>query len=348
MPSDKLISIIVPVYNVENYLCECLDSLIGQTYPNIEIVCVNDGSTDQSGAILESYASKDNRIKIISQTNAGLSEARNSGLKHASGDYIMFVDSDDWVDLNVCEKAIEENVDVVFWSYYREYDNKSLKTQLYGDEKLYWDEKTISQLHKRMVGLSGIELRNPAQTDSLITLWGKLYKRVVLEGIEFVDTDLIGSEDTLFSISVFFYVKTAAYLPNLHYHYRKTNQSSFTSRKYKKDHVHKWRELYRRIAFLLDEYGADDTFYKALENRRALGIIQLGMMISSDTTMSISQKVKELRQIMSADDYKTAIKQIPISNMPLHWKLFFVIAKLKAYHLLVLLLAIMNGLRSKY
>lgn len=101
------ISIIVPVYNVEEYLPKCLDSLITQTYPDIKIVCVNDGATDNSKKILQEYAKKDARIKVISQTNAGLSAARNTGLKHVDTEYVMFCDSDDYYDKQMCKKMLE-------------------------------------------------------------------------------------------------------------------------------------------------------------------------------------------------------------------------------------------------
>ena len=97
------ISIIVPVYNTEPYLEQCLDSIINQTLEDIEIICVNDGSTDNSLSVLEEYASKDNRIKIINQENEGPGFARNNGLKSVNGEYVLFVDSDDWIELNTCE-----------------------------------------------------------------------------------------------------------------------------------------------------------------------------------------------------------------------------------------------------
>lgn len=113
-----LISVIIPVYNVEKYLGRCLDSIINQTYNNLEIICINDGSTDSSLEILRSYGAREPRIKIISQDNQGLSEARNVGLKIASGEYISFIDSDDWIDgyyyESMVAKIYSSNADIVF------------------------------------------------------------------------------------------------------------------------------------------------------------------------------------------------------------------------------------------
>ena len=99
------ISVIIPVYNVEPYLRECLDSVVNQTFRDIEIICINDGSTDDSPSILEEYAAKDNRIAVLHQANAGLSSARNKGLDNAKGEYILFIDSDDSINLSTIEKS---------------------------------------------------------------------------------------------------------------------------------------------------------------------------------------------------------------------------------------------------
>jgi glycosyltransferase involved in cell wall biosynthesis len=104
MSENRLISVVVPVYNVEAYLAACLDSLLAQTRAPLEIVCVNDGSTDQSGKILDQYAEKDPRIRVIAQENGGLAHARNTGLEQARGEYVAFVDSDDTVSADFLEK----------------------------------------------------------------------------------------------------------------------------------------------------------------------------------------------------------------------------------------------------
>ncbi|MGT2960654.1 glycosyltransferase family 2 protein [Streptococcus caballi] len=102
-----LISVIIPIYNVENYLARCLDSVVNQTYANLEIILVNDGTPDGSVAIAEAYQEKDRRIKLIHQENAGLSEARNTGVAAATGDYIAFLDSDDWLELDAYEYLLQ-------------------------------------------------------------------------------------------------------------------------------------------------------------------------------------------------------------------------------------------------
>ena len=133
------VSIIVPVYNVEKYLERCLDSLINQTFKDIEIICIDDGSIDNSGKILDEYAAKDSRIKVIHQNNAGLSVTRNNGMKIASGNYINFVDSDDWIDLNFIEKlydaAKRNNADIAAASIIRKRQNSEKYRVHYTEEK---------------------------------------------------------------------------------------------------------------------------------------------------------------------------------------------------------------------
>ncbi len=126
------VSIIVPVYNVEKYLPKCLDSLLGQTFNDIEIICVDDGSTDGSGEILGVYAQRDSRIKIVTKENGGLFSARHEGMKYINGKYVIFVDSDDWVSESLVEKSLEaasdENTDVVVFGAFsvREKDGKTV------------------------------------------------------------------------------------------------------------------------------------------------------------------------------------------------------------------------------
>ena len=123
------ISIVVPVYNVEEYLEECIESIIKQSYPNIQIILVDDGSTDSSGLICDKYAQNDSRIEVIHQNNAGVVEARKAGLKRTIGEYVGFVDGDDYIDENMYERlleyALQENVDIVHTGYWYETGKQS-------------------------------------------------------------------------------------------------------------------------------------------------------------------------------------------------------------------------------
>ncbi len=119
MENQALISVIIPVYNVEDYLRECIDSVLCQTYHNFEIILVNDGSTDSSGEICDEYVEKDERVTVIHQKNGGLSVARNTGLSEANGEYVYFLDSDDYIEKNALETLLviaqKDNSDIVFF-----------------------------------------------------------------------------------------------------------------------------------------------------------------------------------------------------------------------------------------
>src|SRR5699024_4494271 len=128
---SDLISVIVPVYNVEKYVRRCIDSICGQTYSNLEIILIDDGSTDSSGKICDEMAAKDGRISVIHQENKGLSQARNAGLDQAKGEYIAFVDSDDYLSLNMYEcllKSLKENnADVVRCAIKNVYEGENIE-----------------------------------------------------------------------------------------------------------------------------------------------------------------------------------------------------------------------------
>ena len=127
----NLVSIIVPVYNAEKYLKKSIKSITSQTYKNIEIICIDDGSNDKSLEILHKFAGEDQRIRIIYKKNEGVSLARNTGLESAKGDFVLFVDSDDWIEKNLCETLLfymeKKELDVVMCSYIREKGSESQK-----------------------------------------------------------------------------------------------------------------------------------------------------------------------------------------------------------------------------
>jgi glycosyltransferase involved in cell wall biosynthesis/exopolysaccharide biosynthesis predicted pyruvyltransferase EpsI len=174
--ADPLISIIVPVYNVEKYLRRCLDSIITQTLRNIEIICVNDGTKDNSVLILDEYAAKDERIKIIHKENGGLSSARNEGIKYATADYIGFVDSDDWVEPDTYELAykamMRNNVDLVCW-----YAQIEIEDGLSFDD----NEMRTTRDYYKINNTGYFIVSDDTFLNCAVTAWNKLYKRDIIE-----------------------------------------------------------------------------------------------------------------------------------------------------------------------
>lgn len=300
--------------------------------------------------IIQKFVLADNRVKVISQKNQGLSGARNTGMNNANGDYIMFIDSDDWIEIDTCEKAINAsekyNADVVFWPYIKEFSDLQKDNYLFDKTEIIWSEKNINQLSRRMVGLVGDELANPQSIDNLVTAWGKLYKKSVIGDVRFTDTKIIGTEDALFNIEVFLGINSAVYIPDLLSHYRKDNESSLTHN-YKKKLVSRWREMYSRIKFLLDRNDMSREYYDALKNRICFGLIGLGINLAEDKKMSFKEKKKEIYNILSMKHYQIALKDLDFSYLPIQWKVFFKLAKNNNALLLLWLLKIMDYLRKK-
>ncbi len=202
------VSVIVPVYNVEKYLKRCLDSLINQTLSDIDIICINDGSKDSSLQILEQYAQKDSRIVIYNQENSGLSVARNTGLEHASGEYIGFVDSDDWVDLDFYEKlynsAKNNNADIAVADFIREHSNKKPKRLKLKEEKIYTtpeDKFMICKVHREGC------------------VWNKIYRTEFIKSINLKFVPKMYYEDRDFTIRSLYFSKKLVTTPNTYYRY---------------------------------------------------------------------------------------------------------------------------------
>ena len=215
------ITVIVPVYNVENYLNKCLDSIITQTYKNIEIIVVNDGSTDASGEICKEFAEIDHRIIYIEQENAGLSAVRNTGLEIMSGDYVTFVDSDDWIEQAYLEtlykKIVEYQADIAVGNYYSFNESEGMfYFHILGDsyyEKVYDNVSIFENLYDSQ------EMKSFA----LISAWGKLYKAGLFEQLRF-DIGKLG-EDGYLNQKIYLLAEKIVYIHKGIYSYRIRNNS---------------------------------------------------------------------------------------------------------------------------
>lgn len=349
---EPVISIIIPIYNTESYLQKCLDSIVCQSYSKVEIICVDDESTDHSWKILQSYAVKDARFNIFRKKNEGVSAARNYGLKKATGDYLMFVDSDDWIDKETCEQAInamkEYNADVVMWSYIRELSGESRPKLILNQNRIFEGKEVKTELHRRMYGILGEELKNPENADALCTVWGKLYRRDIIEKnqIQFFDIRKIGTyEDGLFNVEVFRHVDKAVFINQYLYHYRRDNDMSITS-KYDKNMKDKRNVLFDHLEQSIKEECLSSEYEQALNNRIVLSLIDLGIN-EMNCPNSWNKKNTGIRNIILSERYQSAINMFDYEYLPMHWKCFFKLASIKCSLGVVGLLWIIQIIRRR-
>lgn len=279
MENLPLISVIVPIYNVEAYLPRCLDSIIGQTYKNLEILLIDDGSPDSCPQICDQYAQKDARIKVIHQENKGLPGARNKGMDLMKGDFFIFVDADDWVSTDFCEKLYQQqrqtNADMVTCSYYRVSDTHTLEQPLAD------------------IDFSGY--LQPAQFLFILLkhkipfAWNKLYRRSWTKNIRF-DLRYSIVEDWYFTSSL---AKQGGIFAQisipLYFYYQRPNSMLRTS------NSHQWYLALRMVLGLYNQFKTS----KFLPLRKEL----LGSLLSfagAFSLVALLEKPKNLDKIMRA------------------------------------------------
>lgn len=329
------VSIIIPVYNVENLLGRCLNSLMLQTLEDIEIIMINDGSTDRSAEILNEYAKKDKRIIVIEKENGGVSSARNEGIQIASGEYIGFVDPDDWIDVEMYDtmykEAVQSGADIVMCTYIREFGSHSKEKKFNLPEKVYYKGEEIKEnVMRRLIGPINEEMGNPEFLDAWGTVWSKLYRSEVIKenAIQFVDLSYIGTnEDSLFNIQAFYYTDNFVFLNEPFYHYWKTNAASVTSN-YKSELMNQWFNLYDIIEGFLKDKKLSGNFQLALNNRICLNTLGLGLnTISKSNRVSPLTKFNILSKILNDNRIKRSFKQLEMNYFPIVWKAFYFCVK---------------------
>ena len=336
------LSVIIPCYNVEKFVQKCVNSILAQKAFDLEVILVNDGSKDHTLEVLERLAEEDKRVKVINHENKGLSGARNTGIAYATGEYLMFVDADDWLENNTLEVVFKNfnQEDLFCFSYNRVFQNKILPRDLQLE-----GEFNASFIQRRIVGLVGEELSDPSQADSLVTVWGKIYKTEIIKNnkIAFVDTKIYGNEDAFFNIQYLEYAVNVKVINTPLYNYRKNNFTSYTSL-YKPYLFQQWKALYHKISEII---ANKEVAYKvALQNRIALSLIGLGIN-ESYSDAPFYAKAKKIAIILHDDSYQKAYQNLSMKYFPLHWKLYFYAAKYKYSSLVLLLATVMNYIINK-
>lgn len=258
--SNVKVSIIVPVYNIpENILRKCVESTIHQTMKEIEIILVDDGSTNNSGLICDEYSSEDNRIKVIHKKNEGLSAARNTGFENATGDWVTFLDSDDWIDEHTCEDTyklgVESDSDVVIFGTIQEFEHyKNPFKYHYVDGTVFEGEK-CKDLQCEILNFTG----------NIATAWAKLFRRSFLVDNELEHNAELrqGSEGIEFNIRVFEKVNRAYFTDHIYYHYI-YNPNSISAKHDEKNHyfvIKCFEEIKRQIGKSDNREKLEELFY---------------------------------------------------------------------------------------
>ena len=257
-----IISVIVPVYNVEKYLAKCLDTILAQTFSNIEIICVNDGSTDNSRKILAQYAQKDSRVKIVDKKNGGLSSARNAGMKVATGEFYSFIDSDDWIEETMLEKLynsmVSLNTDISICAVHQ-YDETNQRiddsnpyyTLGYFDES--FDNKAFSYVDTK-----------PFLLDVCVMAWNKLYRKSFIDECNAEFPEGLIFEDGPFFFSIFFKTQRVSIVRDFLYYYRINRSGSIIQKAGKKflNVIDVVELMYNKVKEIPDFEDVKYTFFR--------------------------------------------------------------------------------------
>ena len=284
-----LISVIIPVYNTENFLDRCLKSIVSQNLKEIEIIIVNDNSPDNSKVIIEKYASEDRRVVVINKKeNKGLSAARKSGLEIAKGEYILHIDSDDWIEPNyfydMYNLAKKENADIVISDYYKDYDNGEILYEI--------DQKKDFLLEKKEV------INNIFSMKSAPAVWNKLIKRSLYIENEVLPVDSISlGEDLVVTPRLIYFSKKIVKLNKAYIHYIQ-NSNSIT----KKKNINKIFSLYSAIKILEDFFRNEKEYQTA----------RLKLSHLASTMMREAYDIKNKAYLNILEDYFDTLKNIKL------------------------------------
>lgn len=322
------ISVVVPIYKTEKYLKQCVDSLIAQDYDNMEILLIDDGSPDLCPQICDDYEKLDVRIRVFHKENGGLASVRKFGIENVYGDYVMLVDSDDWIADNTiseCVKRMSNSTDLVLFPYNRVYTKKTYPVHIFNNDCVFIGSDFYEKIYKRFFGLTGKELRHPELADSIVPVCMKIYRKSIIQQGRFFDLKDVGScDDGLFNVFACSNVKEAVYIDIPFYNYRKSVGATST---YRPNFVNQWNNLFNIMQSVIDEKKLPNDFQIALNNRIALSSIGIGMNEFSNTNVGFNTHVKNIRSYLKSERYKNCVKQLKTKDMPLKWKVFMFCCK---------------------
>ena len=314
---DPKISIIIPVYNAEKYLRECLNTLTAQSFTDFEVILINDGSQDQSGSICKEYVKKDRRFRYIQQANMGVSAARNTGLDASKGETVTFIDSDDWIPATALEMLYTEYknkcADLVVADMIFVRNGQEKRIRIFNKTSVNDDKYWINQYQKSCIGYGyKINSGGTRETTGLGSMGNKLYRRDIIEKNHLrFDLFVMGIyEDNLFVLHYLEYCKRVSYIAEPVYYYRKVIGSN--SRGYKENTLEINDRIFSRINSFIELKSDKDTFRKAFYmyvTRRLIHSLDV-YFFAKDNEKSLHAELKELHDVIRKEPYKTAIMNV--------------------------------------
>ena len=331
-----MISIIVPIYNAELYLSECLDSICSQTYHDLEILLIDDGSTDSSLKICREYAARDKRIQVFQKANGGPSDTRNYGMDRAGGEYIMFFDSDDYAKPDLCEKLVSamesDATDFVLCGNFNVAASRVTQRLPFQQAQTFFGDDYYRQITVATLGLTGALLHHPEKNDRLTPVWARLYRREIIAAnhIRYIDLNKVPSECLLFNFEYCLHARSASYVHEALYYYRRDTVHSET-KSYRKRLWDKWCYWSDYMQALLASNGSPQELTAAYNSRLCCSVITLGG--NAMRLPTLRERLNEMRGYLNSEVLKKAFAGFDYSNCPVHWRLFFFSAKKRYIHL---------------
>lgn len=329
------ISIIVPVYNMEKFLEKSLKSFVEQTLTDIEIVVVDDGSKDESYKIYNKFAESDPRVKIIKKENAGVSEARNTGIEQATGEFVMFADPDDWMEPDCCEVMLKEqnksNADMVLADVIVVKNGTPLTWHIFNKEFTTSDPLFIKQYQKTCIGYSFNPL--PAvkwKTPGLGSPWNKLFKKSIIDEFNLrFDPYVKGIyDDNLFTLHYLLHTKTLSYIQVPVYNYLLVTSS--ITRSYKANSLDISNRIYKRINDFIDVTGDREYFEEAFNIyvvRRFVRLLDV-YFCAGNNPKPTKEKLNEMKDVLNSEPYKTAFRSVPLNMLLTNHKIVSILVKI--------------------
>ncbi|MBE6827705.1 MAG: glycosyltransferase family 2 protein [Ruminococcaceae bacterium] len=347
------LSVIIPIYNAEEYLHECIDSTLCQTMSDIEIILVDDGATDSSPDICDEYARKDSRVRVVHKPNGGVCDARNAGIREVKTPYFTFLESDDWLPEDACEKMfryVENNgAEFVIGSYYKVSTSGTTVKHPLPEKEIFFDENTVkSELLEYVMGLTGARLKTPGNVDSLLTDTAKLYKTSIVKDndIYWISRKEIYSDCLEYILRYASYCKSAVFFDEPVYYYRRTNTGSQTAG-YRADTIKLWDVQFDSMRDFITGNGFEHL-WTAFYSRVCFSIIPIGG--NAYRSGSRKEAMRQIRQFLKNPIYKEAFANFRINDLPVHFRPLFFFAKHKMYYsfyvMTVVMRKIMNSQRG--